>query len=123
MRNLNNEELIVYAGMVMIVRDGESDQNEVKTLLKAIEAFTSGYANLDVSGINGYCMDDLKSMGLEGPSLVAKHNLSKADANTQKNVCLALAHIALADGIVTDEENIFFNECLSISGLTLDDLK
>ena len=123
MRNLNNEELVIYAGFVMIMRDGEADDSEIKTLLTAIEAFTSGYANVDVKAITMSSVEDLKSMGLEGPPLVAKHNLSKADAATQKNVCLALAHLALADGIVTDEENVFFKECLSISGLTLDDLK
>ena len=64
MRNLNNEELAIYAGFVMITRDGEADDSEIKTLLKAIEAFTSGYANLDVNAITMNCVEDLKINGV-----------------------------------------------------------
>ena len=124
MRNLNNDELIYYAATTMVLIDGDYDNNEIKAVLDVVSAFTSsGVDGIDTDQISGWAIEDIKSMGAQGPAKVVKYNLAKADAATQRNICIALAKVALADDQVADEESIFFTDCLEIAGLTIDDLK
>ena len=124
MRNLNNDELIYYAATTMVLIDGDYDNNEVKAVLDVVSAFTSsGFDGIDSDEISGWAIEDIKSMGAQGPAKVVKYNLAKADATTQRNICIALAKVALADDHVADEESIFFTDCLEIAGLTIYDLK
>ena len=117
MRNLNNDELVYYAATTMTLIDGEYDQNEVRAVLGVVSAFTSsGFDGLDTDQITGWAIEDLESMGAQGPAKVVKYNLAKADATTQRNICIALAKVALADDHVADEESIFFTDCLEIAG-------
>ena len=124
MRNLNNDDLLFYAAWAMVNIDGDHDDDEIQAVIDVYGAFSSsGIEGLDVKRLGGYAIEDLKAMGKEGPAKVTKYNLTKADAKTQRTVCLALAKVALADGHVADDEIIFFNDCLEIAGLTIDDLK
>jgi hypothetical protein len=124
MRNLNNDDLLFYSTWAMVFIDGEGDDDELQTVIDVFVAFSSsGIDGLDVKKLGGYAVEDIKAMGIEGPAKVTKYNLAKADAALQRNICLALAKVALADGHVADDEIIFFNDCLEIAGLTIDDLK
>ena len=98
--------------------------DKIQAVIDVYGAFSSsGIEGLDVKRLGGYAIEDLKAMGIEGPAKVTKYNLAKADAALQRTICLALAKVALADGHVADDEIIFFNDCLEIAGLTIDDLK
>ena len=124
MRNLSNDELIYYSATTMTLIDGEYDNSEIRAVLDVVSALTStGIEGINIDQLSKFAQDDIMSMGVEGPAKVVKYNLSRADAKTQKNVCIALAHIALADDQVADEERKFFNDCLDIAGLTIEDLK
>jgi len=124
MRNLNNDDLLFYAAWAMVHIDGDHDDDEIQAVIDVYGAFSSsGIDGLDVKKLGGYAVEDIKAMGIEGPAKVTKYNLAKADAALQRNICLALAKVALADGHVADDEIIFFNDCLEIAGLTIDDLK